>query len=210
MKYCNRDFLRYQPKTVLIRFVDLQSAFAQLLFRFSPDILERVMSRVQALGLMDSRYLSLHIRRGDKILENPRIESAKFLDCIETLAVEYDAVFVASDDFRAVEEIRTARPGWDVKTLVLPSKTGHDQPTFNKLSKQEKLEETLLLLTEVYLHCHANYFLGSISSNVSRFIALNRADSKSTISMDHPEGSNVEPYFSFWNNSYKAVQAEAA
>ncbi|GEM_PF-2503997 len=203
-------FSQVSTEDGLIRFVDLQSAFAQLLFRFSPKIMERVMTRVKSLDLMDRRYLSVHIRRGDKILENPRIESAKFIDCIEALGIEYDAIFVASDDFRAVEEIRRARPDWDVKTLVLPSKTGHDQPTFNKLSKQEKLEETLLLLTEVYLHCQADYFLGSISSNVSRFIALNRADGKSTISMDHPAGSNVEPYFSFWNNNHKAVQAEAA
>lgn len=198
-------------KTVggMMRFVDLQSAFARLVFRLSPSVLGKVQKTIRELKLNHSNYISLHIRRGDKILEAPGVETAKFIACIEELNIEFDCVFVASDDYRAVEELTAHRPDWKVKSLVDPGKTGHDQQLFNSMSKQVKFEETIVLLTEVYLHCQAKCFIGSISSNVSRFIALHRSDRKTTISMDTPQGSNIAPYFTFWEDSIKVDLAQS-
>lgn len=182
-----------------VSFVELQREYADLIFNFSATVAGDVQRRMDELELRPGHYSSVHVRRGDKILEASRVETRNYLDCIEQYAPETKQLFVGSDDFGVVEEIRSLRPQWDVRSLVGPAKSGHDQAAFNRQSRQVIYEETLVLLTEVQIHTSAKLFAGSISSNVSRFIGLRRGDSGRTISMDAPSGSNFARYFRFWN-----------
>jgi len=148
--------------------------------------------------------IAFHIRRGDKIqgsagckrpetlrghwdrwqnIIHPRGESRcwsadsyvqKFLK-VSTTGKEVNYCFIASDDYRAVVEIRDSlrkhKVQCQVHSLVQPDQRG------NGVSRSEKLQgkESIHFFSELSMMIGADYFVGTLNSNVGLFISAMRS-----------------------------------
>merc|ERR1719491_1570041 len=121
--------------------------------------------------------VGFHVRRGDKIL-NEAVEwkGNHYVDkLLNVITTPIDKCFVASDDYRAVLEIKQSlqdnNVGCKIYTLVEPKQKGSFQGDRSD-------EEVLQLITEISILSEVTYFIGTSSSNVGTLVSLLRSCGK--------------------------------
>jgi hypothetical protein len=148
-----------------------------------------------ALPAMPDRYIAIHIRRGDKIIpgfhrgqilppEGVDKPAAAYVAAMRAKAPDIRHVWVMTDDYAAVEQLRCAAPDYIVETMCLHSESGYMQDGFSAQSAIEKLAQRKRLITETEVAIRSSVFIGPYLSNVSRFIALRHRDPSSCFSID--------------------------
>ena len=137
---------------------------------------------------------AIHIRRGDKFKEARAIPLEKYLMIIGRNRSS-PKIFVVSDDSTVVEQLRRLKPRWKFVSLdeFYPRRRkilGHFQANFNRLSREQKRNETRFLMCELQILIDSPYVLCGMSSNICRLIQILRHQHPSTvISLDrswHP------------------------
>ena len=140
-----------------------------------------------------SKFISIHIRRGDKNLNEARlIPVIGYIRKIEQiLGNQTQTVFISSDVPQVIEECRQIRPQWtffDRELNTTHEKNisfGHRQGEFNRLPMNVKFQQTVLLLCQLQFFIDADYVFCTMSSNICRLIQILRhAPIKTTISLD--------------------------
>lgn len=136
-------------------------------------------------NIKSSSYISLHIRRGDKLIQEAQfISTLDYAKAIERFATNQNTVFVSTDDFSVIQELRDYNNNWNIIALTPDDFDGHQQGHFNKQEKERIRANTELLLAELLLHKNAEVFIGTITSNISRLIAYSRNKKSTTYSLD--------------------------
>jgi hypothetical protein len=152
------------------------------LFKLRPGLSDAASKMQGKLGILHEPYVGVHIRRGDKLRESGFFRETKdFATIAEQLCDAMGArkIFVASDDPKALTEMRT---------LVRSDLFVQGQPPMTKSEYAERgaLEkhmETVLLL-DIVLLIRANAYVGTASSNVDRFVYFQRDPRTQSISLD--------------------------
>jgi hypothetical protein len=153
------------------------------LFNLNPAISEAASKMQGKLGILHEPYVGVHIRRGDKLRESGFFRQTKdFAAIAEQLCDAMGArkIFVASDDPKALTEMRT---------LVRSDLFVQGQPPLTELEyaqrgeNLEKHTETVLLF-DVVLLIRANAYVGTASSNVDRFVYFQRDPRTQSVSLD--------------------------
>jgi hypothetical protein len=151
---------------------------------------------ISALPLpFDGPYAAFHIRRGDKILgslvdgertppEGQDIPMTTYLTALRREAPGIRAVWVMTDDYRAVAELRALAPDVAFETMCDPEASGYEQTQFTALPVESKLMERRRLIAETEVAIKSSVFVGAFSSNVDRFIALRHPQPKACYSVD--------------------------
>lgn len=145
-----------------------------------------------ALG-MGSEYAAIHLRRGDKvkgydvggtmIVEGDDIPPARFLEHLDATAPELRDVFVMTDDYAVIQELKAVGTH-RIFSYTAESEAGYDQSEYNKLRRSVRVRQINRLLTEVLVATSSARFVGSYKSNVSRFVYLLHADPGRCESLD--------------------------
>ena len=117
-----------------------------------------------------SKYVVLHIRRGDKITtsEDLLYSYDKYIKKIDSKNIQ--CVFVMSDDYTVYEDLVENYPKFNFYTLIDENQRGHFQSSFNNLSINEKEKNAINLFTEIEIAKKADFFVGSKNSNIYRLI----------------------------------------
>ncbi|UJR11159.1 hypothetical protein I4U23_015340 [Adineta vaga] len=149
-----------------------------------------------------SDYIGIHVRRGDKLIEEAReIPLSRYITSIESVLyndTSIQSIFVASDDQSVVENLSQLKPAWKFMNIKRNksqriSRFGHFQQNFNQQTQKEKLFETRLFLCELQMFIEAKYVICGMSSNVCRFIQILR----------HQHSSTVISLDKLWSVTYK-------
>lgn len=156
-------------------------------WRLSDNVKKRVKEIQESLSL-NCKYLALHIRRGDKLISES--EEMPISSYFEKVNLElYDKIFVATDDFSVISEIRSyllsVSHDMEIVTNTLESKAGHLQSDFNNIENKLLKNEIIDLLAETELLRLSDVFVGSFSSNIGRYVHLLRFG-KNSYSVDIP------------------------
>lgn len=157
----------------------------QAAWRLNDTTRELVEGRIKAMGLRRQEYFGFHIRRGDKTREAPEESISSYFEKAHEIAPRLKTCFVASDDYATIQQIEVEYPDWHVISMVTPSRTGHDQATFNLQDAELRRSSTLELLTEIEALRAASFFVGTFSSNVGVLLALLRG-LESSFGVDGP------------------------
>jgi len=119
--------------------------------------------------------VGFHVRRGDKILnEASKVEGKEYVNKLLTINTTkpIDNCFVATDDYKAVIQIRRAlrqkKIGCNVYSLVKPNKKG-------SFEGNRSDEEVLTFITELRILSKVTYFIGTFSSNVGTLVSMLRS-----------------------------------
>jgi hypothetical protein len=171
---------------------------SELLASISRD-LWKLKKEIKNNPLEGREYVSLHIRRGDKLINEAKIVSVDaFIKTIEQRKWNLKPIFISSDDYSVILELQEKRPQWEIVTFTKENRIGHQQSVFNKRSKEEIFRETKDFLNEINIHIEASFFVGSITSNVTKLISMIRNDRKTTFSVDKISSNLYNSFFQFY------------
>lgn len=122
-------------------------------------------------GEMNNDYISIFIRRGDKITsgESKFISTQDILNQIHILPK--DTIFVQTDDYTVIEEIKSLVPN-KVHSIVPKTKRGSHHEKLLSLSPTERQAWTEEMLMGLYVCSYAKACWTDGSSNVGRFLKL--------------------------------------
>lgn len=148
--------------------------------------------------LLPGPYAAVHIRRGDKLLgtlvngswtrpEGENIPVEAYVEVLRQRAPSVKSVWVMTDDFAAIGELRKLAPDLTFDTLCPPTDTGYHQSIFSSRSAGEKLAERKRLIAETEIAIRSELFVGCFLSNVDRFIVLRHHDPKACYSLDRQQ-----------------------
>jgi hypothetical protein len=157
--------------------------------RYQPKVAAAVNRRIRRLRL-PAGYLSCKFRRGDKYVDEPGHPQAgldKYLEVLEPLMSNGMCLYAASDDYRCVDELKEARPGWDIRCQ--PSKpAGFHAREVGTWSAEYLHEHVMDALTELQIMAASRIHVGLLGSNVCHVVAYMRMfkPNSTFISLDYP------------------------
>jgi len=155
--------------------------FLRRLFRILPEVRSIACSRLSKYNLQNE-YITLSIRRGDKIIETEISPLQPYIDAAEeAIQTHFEGrvpiMFVASDDCSVMNDLRTLRPQW---VLVGECDDASEENGFTLTNMRDwSLEQTdnhyYKFITEMIAMASAKYFIGVSSTNVSLWIYFMRS-----------------------------------
>jgi hypothetical protein len=120
------------------------------IFILNDDLMGRVQSFIDEIG---GPYVSIYVRRGDKVGGNCKEMDAIDLDSlIKDTGIEQGNVFVMTDDYSVVEEVKKLLPACKIFTMTEPVSRGADADVLrnNGPEQRKKHAEELLSSMEVF------------------------------------------------------------
>lgn len=139
------------------------SNYINEIYRFTPSTRSQIDKNIKGLNLKKN-YVAVQVRRGDKITSN-QIQNITPKDVLNKLPWFTKQLFIATDDYTFVEELRTLNKKLDIVTTALPSHRGADEGnTFNSNTFNTKIE-TLRFLIDIEVCKRATFFIQVIPEN---------------------------------------------
>lgn len=150
-------------------------------FRLKPSI-QRIIDEEYFLMELPERYVSMHIRWGDKVGESDNKNDPK--EGVKVPLKEYtkhvpddiDTIFVATDDVRSIDELEGLLPGKKIITLS----TGNG---FSISEYMPRLKDTIKLWAEMQYMAGAELFITNMESNVAKTVHLMMSNDSKTINV---------------------------
>ncbi|UZH55534.1 hypothetical protein JRG66_01155 [Salinimicrobium tongyeongense] len=137
------------------------------------------INKFKASVSLPERYLSIHIRAGDKTKESKIFNTESYMGEAEKLGIS-ENIFVLTDDYRLLRELKIKYPAWNFFTLCHPSEEGYVHNEFLKLSKKEKYLKLLKLLASIDLCAASEHFIGTFSSGPGNYLGMRMGEEKCT------------------------------
>lgn len=115
-----------------------------LTWKYKSEIETEIMSLVVALNV-PKEYLGIHIRLGDKVLEDKLFGYDEYFDLlnIKNEDIACKNIFILTDDYSVIEKVKLKYPEFNIYTLCEPYERGYNNDNFNCLSND--LKKTNLL-----------------------------------------------------------------
>lgn len=148
----------------------LTSQIINVIYRFNQQTELEIKSLIAALDLPD-KYVSLHIRCGDKIIEHEQMDCSVYIARAEKLS-SLRVAFVATDDFRIIETLRKDYPYWTFYTLTVSSEIGYVHNDFCTIQPMMKRAAMIKLFASMEILRNSELFVGTFSSNMGMFMGM--------------------------------------
>lgn len=146
------------------------SCFVSMIWNYQPCIEEKIKETIKSLRLPDN-YLGLHIRWGDKKIEYNLQDIEIYMNALS----EYSSnkhVYVLTDDYTVIEKLKENYPSYFFYTLCKPFERGYVHSDFGKISKKERINALIALLTSIEILSNSKEFVGTLSSNPGMFLGM--------------------------------------
>ena len=152
---------------------DLLSAMhiiAEHIWHYQPDIDTIIQNKLNSISL-PSTYVGIHIRSGD--IEKKKYAISSYINLLKS-KYESKGLFVATDDYSSVREIKNNFKEYNIYTFCEEKETGFNEGLYNNLSGESKKETLINLLTDTEALYRSSIFVGTLSSNVGVFVGMRR------------------------------------
>jgi len=121
----------------------------------------------------------IHIRRGDKVTgktkEAELFDVEFYLNKVLEVNSEIKKITICTDDYNVVKNFREKAPEYDYLSFCDSDRVGYFQAKYNSTKDStRKRAEVIDVLKDAYLLINSRIFIGTNSSNISRFVTLMR------------------------------------
>ena len=134
-----------------------------------------ISEKKQYINIPDN-YISVHIRRGDKIVtgEMEDINLNIYLDAIRKYSFISNNIYIATDDVTVISYISKKLSDIDIKIYYNKENKlkGFDEKTYNLKSDSVRRDEVLNMLFDMDMMINSSFFIGTFSSNVGCVVAM--------------------------------------
>ena len=152
-----------------------------IVYRFNSNYDLLVDKSINEINL-PKRFVSLHIRAGDKISERQLIKPQSYLNKAKDHSTCHD-IFIATDDYRIFVELCEKNPDYTFYTLTSPEEMGYNQELCTKSSYNYIRNNLIELFASIKLFLKSELFIGTYSSNPGLFVGMQMDDQM--IGMDY-------------------------
>lgn len=143
-----------------------------LLWRFNDSVSVVMKKLIQSLSLPND-YIACQIRGGDKFIEYDLLSIDVYLSKIKEISSLKD-VFVLTDDYRIIEQLRSKAPDYNWYTLCGESERGYFNSTFSKIDSELKKKQMISLFTSFDLLCRASFFVGTVTATPCNVVGIRK------------------------------------
>ena len=155
-------------KQVLNLFLDYNEATIEKAFKLEEKTIDFI-----------KESCGIHVRRGDKVIgktkEADMLNIKSYINKAISIDPSVTKFTICTDDYSVIEDFKTQYPDYEFLTFCSKSKRGYSQNEFNNLSSLElKNNEVISILKDAYLLINSKIFIGTFSSNIGRYIVLER------------------------------------
>lgn len=149
---------------------DAATIISKMIYRYNDETSAEINRYIKHINL-PSPYLAMQIRRGDKITECSFCPTQDYFETAHNLS-NIKNLFVLTDDYTVIEEIKKDYLEWDIYTLTSPNERGYDNNAFSLMSKLEKKQQLIKLFSSVEIIRMSNLFIGTYTTNLGLFIGM--------------------------------------
>jgi hypothetical protein len=138
------------------------------IFTVSPEIMEKVNAYKASLP---PNYDSIYIRRGDKVVGNIKeMDLLSLQDILNKtdLTSNCSDLFVQTDDYTAIEELRQLLPNCKIHTLTNPDERGSSNLSLHNEDADKRYNDAVNLLVQMFVFAGGRNCWSDIRSNVGR------------------------------------------
>lgn len=152
---------------------DINQEFAKLrnvALRYNRKTYMEIKKKIKELNLPE-HYYSVQFRGGDKTWEaRNQMDVDCVIDRMKESDIKINNIFIFTDDFSYVEEIREKCPEWNIYTLTNENEHGYHNAEFNKISWALKRKEMIKLFAMVEICIHSDIHFGCEVSCANDYI----------------------------------------
>ena len=134
-----------------------------------------ISEKKQYINIPDN-YISVHIRRGDKIVtgEMEDINLNIYVDAIRKYSYISNNIYIATDDVTVISYISKKLNDTDIKIYYNKENKlkGFDEKKYNLKSDSVRRDEVLNMLFDMDMMINSSFFIGTFSSNVGCVVAM--------------------------------------
>ena len=166
------DFLSQYSEGELLNAVS--NSFKKF-YKYNALTQNNISEKKQYINIPDN-YISVHIRRGDKIVtgEMEDIDLNIYADAIRKYSYISNNIYIATDDVTVISYI--SKKMSDIDTNIYYNKEnklkGFDEKTYNLKSDSVRRDEVLNMLFDMDMMINSSFFIGTFSSNVGCVVAM--------------------------------------
>ena len=139
--------------------------------RYNKKTKEEVDNIISSLNLPSS-YYSIQLRGGDKLTEKGVVND---IDIVVDRILKYDSkidnLFVFSDDYRYVDEIKNKLPNTNIYTLCDSNDKGYDNVKFNNTDWSYKRKKMINLFAMIDICFKSKVHFGNNTSCINNYIS---------------------------------------
>jgi len=158
---------------------NIQQACAKLIdltWRYNKETEDEINEIISSLNIPE-HYIGMHIRGGDKFIEYEKVEVDKYID-IALQKSDLRDVFLLTDDYRIIIQMRKDYPTWNFFTLCDENERGYFHTEFVNSNTEYKKNKIIKLFSSVDVLNKAEHFIGTFSSNPGMYLGMRMKDSK--------------------------------
>ena len=166
------DFLSQYSEGELLNAVS--NSFKKF-YKYNALTQNNISEKKQYINIPDN-YISVHIRRGDKIVtgEMEDINLNIYVDAIRKYRYISNNIYIATDDVTVISYISKKLSDIDIKIYYNKENKlkGFDEKTYNLKSDSVRRDEVLNMLFDMDMMINSSFFIGTFSSNVGCVVAM--------------------------------------
>lgn len=141
----------------------------KMVLKYNDKTEKEVKSFIDKVNL-PSQYVSIQFRSGDKILEYDHLlESDKAIKRIQESGVEFTNIFVFSDNYSFVEELRK-KTSYNIYTLTEQNERGYVNEEFNKITWDTKRRMLIKMFAAIDICLASDVHFGNEQTCVNNYI----------------------------------------
>ena len=138
--------------------------------KYNKKTFVEIKKKIQELAL-PAHYYSVQFRGGDKNLEFANsMDVDLVIDRMKKFDKNIENIFIFTDDYSYVKEIKEKCPEWNVYTLTKENEHGYDNADFNKIDWGLKRREIIKLLAMTEICIHSDIHFGCEVTCVNQYI----------------------------------------
>ena len=141
-----------------------------IVYRFNTTYTHIMKDFIEGIGLPE-KFISLHVRAGDKITERQLITPQSYLEKAMELS-DCKNIFVATDDYRIYEELKKSYPEYHFYTSTSPDDRGNDTDKFFASTKENIQRNLIEMFASIDIFLKSELFVGTYSSNPGLFAGM--------------------------------------
>lgn len=143
---------------------------AKLVLRYNKHTKKEIETIIESLKLPDE-YVSVQIRGGDKSIEFKNLMSCQdVIDGVAEKGIQVENLFIFTDDYRFVEEMKDLKPEWNIYTLTKENEQGYINTEFQKMEWKEKRIRTIKMFAMIEICLLSTIHLGCGQSCTNSYI----------------------------------------
>lgn len=142
-----------------------------MIYRFN-DFAKKNIDAIIQSTVLPNDYIGLHIRRGDKIRENPHTAIDTYISKLKKQNLSIKNLFIYTDEVSILDELKRKYPEYTYYSIDNTVKTGFNYEEFQNFDETKKDQSLFEMFANVEILANSELTIGTYSTNPGTFLGF--------------------------------------